>query len=122
MRLLVTGDRNWTDKATIRAALGAVISRPPVVLIHGAARGADRIAAKVGGEEFGFSILPFPAKWSQHGRAAGPIRNQLMLDGGQPDLCFAFHDNLGQSKGTKDMVERCRKAGVPVRIWRSKEA
>jgi hypothetical protein len=31
----------------------------------------------------------------------------------------ACHDNLTQSKGTKDMIEQAAAAGVPVRIVRS---
>lgn len=33
---------------------------------------------------------------------------------GQPDLVLAFHDNLSESKGTRDMVQRAKRAGVPV--------
>lgn len=44
-------------------------------------------------------------------RAAGPIRDQEMLDKGKPDLVVAFLGN----RGTADMVRRAREAGVPVR-------
>jgi hypothetical protein len=32
----------------------------------------------------------YVAQWKKHGRAAGPIRNQRMLDKGKPDLVVAF--------------------------------
>jgi len=35
-----------------------------------------------------------------------------MLDQGRPDIVLAFHTNINQSKGTKDMVERAKKAGI----------
>jgi hypothetical protein len=38
-----------------------------------------------------------------------------MLDQGRPDIVLAFHANISQSKGTKDMVERAKKAGIPSR-------
>lgn len=49
-------------------------------------------------------------------RQAGPIRNEQMLQEGQPDKVLAFHENLAQSRGTADMVRRAAKAGVPVEI------
>jgi len=40
-----------------------------------------------------------------------------MLDEGKPTYVLAFHDNLAESKGTKDMVTRAKKAGIPVEVW-----
>lgn len=59
------------------------------------------------------TILPFPAQWTTHGLAAGPIRNQQMLDAGHPTEVWAFHDRLTHSIGTRDMVNRAMKAGLP---------
>jgi hypothetical protein len=111
MRVLVCGDRNWTDEAAIARVLFNLPA--DTVLIHGAARGADSIAGRVG-ERLGFEVLKFPADWEKFGRAAGPIRNQQMLDEGKPDLVIAFHPNLAASKGTKDMVKKARKHGIKV--------
>jgi len=49
---------------------------------------------------------PYPADWETYGRAAGPIRNQKMLDSEQINLCVAFPGGAG----TADMVARCKKA------------
>ena len=129
LRLLVTGDRNWTDEEVIRAALGTVWHRQ-VILIHGAARGADKMAERVAKTMPHITdIVPYPAQWNRYHHGAGPIRNQQMLDEGKPDMCFAFHDNLRgdgpditvrASKGTRDMVERCQDAGILVMIWTTK--
>lgn len=43
--------------------------------------------------------------------AAGPIRNQHMLDIGKPDVVLAFPGG----RGTEDMIRRAEKAGVPVK-------
>lgn len=40
----------------------------------------------------------------------GPLRNQRMLEEGKPDLVVAFPGG----GGTKDMVRRAAKAGVPI--------
>ena len=55
-----------------------------------------------------------PADWGRHGRAAGPIRNQEMLDVGGHDLVVAVNRDWAKSKGTNDMVKRCERAGIPV--------
>jgi len=52
----------------------------------------------------------FLANWRTHGKAAGPIRNQQMLDEGRPHLVVAFPGGTG----TADMVRRAKAAGVPV--------
>lgn len=111
VKVLVTGDRNWTDKEMIEHVLSLWLT-PKDTLIHGAARGADILAGKAA-EEFGATVLPFSADWDKYGRAAGPIRNRQMLDQ-KPDLVLAFHDNLKDSKGTKDCCVEARKRKIPV--------
>lgn len=117
MRVLVTGDRNWDDAKIITEALQALPDDGCLhIIIHGAARGADSIAADIA-MRLGMTPAAFPAKWKEYGRAAGPIRNQQMLDEGQPELILAFHDDLLNSKGTKDMVRRALKAKFPILLY-----
>jgi hypothetical protein len=123
-KILVCGDRRWSNREKIaqqlrilKSTLISVVDGWQVgsfVVIHGAAKGADII----GGEEarrLGFEVEEYPADWS-FGRAAGPIRNQVMLEEGKPNLVLAFHSNIEESKGTKDMVKRARAAGIPTEI------
>jgi hypothetical protein len=115
MKVIVTGDRNWMDLAKIRE----VLSQFPADtrLIHGGCRGADEICGLVG-KELGFDIVEYPANWELYGKSAGPKRNQLMIDEGRktddPELtvCYAFHNDIKNSKGTKDMMRRTIKAGI----------
>ena len=81
-------------------------------IIEGDCRGADRMAGCLAAV-LGFKQKSFPANWAKYGRAAGPIRNQQMIDEGKPDLVIAFHENLRQSTGTKDMLEKALAAGIP---------
>ena len=111
MRLLVTGDRHWDDARLVCIALQKL---KPSKMCHGWARGADSIA-DIEGRRLGIDVQGFVAQWNQYGRAAGPIRNQQMLDEFRPTQVAAFHDDLEHSKGTKDMVRRAKKAGIPVR-------
>lgn len=127
MRILVCGDRNWDNYILIKnrlaqfhneIALGTgELNLPPhaFVIIDGMARGADtqgNLAAK----SLGMKVQRFPAQWQKYGKAAGPIRNQQMLTEGKPDFVLAFHNSLETSRGTKDMVNRARKAGIPVEV------
>lgn len=114
MRVLVCGDRRWRDKNTILTVLARLSDVDTV--IEGEARGADTLAREVA-EEYGISVLAFPANWNKYGRAAGPIRNKQMLDEGKPDLVIAFHNNITESKGTKNMLSQARERGIPTRLY-----
>jgi len=113
MKVLVCGDRHWTDRESIQRELESIDGIS--VVVHGAAKGADSIAADIA-HEMELGVDSYPAQWGRYGRGAGPIRNQQMLDEGRPDLVLAFHRNLSSSKGTKDMVTRAKKAGIKVRV------
>jgi len=69
--------------------------------------------------EYGFDVEVYAAEWYRFGKAAGPIRNQQMLDEGKPDLVVAFHNNLSRSRGTRDMINRAKKALIPVQVIES---
>lgn len=112
MRLLVSGDRRWDDRRLLFDTLDGL--EGVTELVEGCARGADRLAEEWAASR-GVWVRHCPAQWDKFGRAAGPLRNREMLAMG-PDQVVAFHDDLGRSKGTADMVAAARKAGVPVRI------
>lgn len=114
MRILICGDRNWDDPKPIAWLIrGLKFGPTDLVVIEGEARGADSLAGR-SAERQGVTVEKYPALWDEHGRAAGPIRNQQMLTEGKPDIVFAFHDDLEASKGTADMVMRALKSGLPV--------
>ena len=101
-------------------AIREVVASLPrdTIVIHGAAHGADMIADHYAAL-YGLAVLEYPAVWLRHGRAAGPIRNALMLREGKPDLAHAFVSSGPHglmSRGTADMVRRLDEAGVPVTI------
>ncbi len=98
------------DRAWLFRELDALrSSRGVTLLISGCARGADTLTIEWA-EAGGIEVARFPADWSTHGRAAGPIRNQQMLDEGKPELVVAFPGG----RGTADMVRRARAAGIEV--------
>lgn len=121
VRILVCGDRNYTDRDGLWAVLDGFRRETDgtLTIIEGGARGADQLASEwtEGKLHQGVRHLTFPANWNKYGKAAGPIRNQQMLDEGKPDLVLAFHDDFENSKGTRDMVKRAQKAGVMTRVF-----
>lgn len=117
MIVLVTGDRHWKDYNIIYRELSKY--PPGTVIFHGTAQGADTLA-DIAAERLGFKVVPFEPEWHIYGKGAGPIRNQKMLDrllaeNGEKKV-LAFHKNLAESKGAKDMVTRARKAGIEVEL------
>lgn len=110
MMIMITGSRYLQDKQLVSTVLSHY-DQDDVVLIHGAAKGADSLAHEVA-QELGWSIIEFPADWSL-GAKAGPLRNQAMIDM-VPDVVIAFP--LDNSKGTWDSVNRAIHERIPVHI------
>jgi UDP-N-acetylmuramoylalanine-D-glutamate ligase len=72
--------------------------------------GADYLA-KEWAELNEIPVHEHPADWKKHGKGAGPIRNQEMLDQ-HADLAMVVAFPGG--KGTEDMVKRAKAKSVPV--------
>lgn len=121
MRVLVTGDRNWRNAPVVMDALDQGIEMPrgrtheEITIVHGDARGADTYA-EVCAQLLMLHTDPHPAMWERDGRGAGPIRNQQMLDSGV-DYVLGFHNDIRSSRGTRDMLRRCARAGIPGRLF-----
>lgn len=84
----------------------------PTLVVEGGAHGADRHARQAA-RLMGIPVKTFPADWTKHGKRAGGVRNQQMLDTG-PELVIAFYPSTGITPGTADMIRRAMAAGVPV--------
>lgn len=109
-RVLVCGGRNYTDQAMLFGALDMEAeSRRLWRVIQGGANGADKLA-RMWAYSRKCEMENYPADWDKHGKAAGPIRNQQMIDEGKPTKVFAF----AGGRGTADMVRRAKAAGIPV--------
>lgn len=84
--------------------------RPIMIVVHGDAPGADRLA-KEWAQERGIEQEAHPADWKRLGEIAGPVRNDGMAQLGA-DGCIAFPGG----RGTADMCGRAEAAGIAV--WR----
>jgi hypothetical protein len=113
-RILVTGSRTWTDATTIAAVLRQWRA-PGAVLVHGGARrGVDRIAAGIW-RAWGLPTEEHGADWQRYGRAAGPIRNQPMVQAGA-DVCLGFLED--HSRSATHCADTAEDADIPTRRYR----
>ena len=112
MRVLVCGGRDYSDIDRVYTELDQIHRVTPIkCIIEGGAKGADYLASRWSAKHDLNEHARFSADWALHGRAAGPKRNQKMLDEGKPDLVMAFPGG----RGTADMVSRAKVAGIEVR-------
>lgn len=126
MIVVVTGGRNYTDRAAIYAALDQLHSQYPITMLReGDASGVDRICGEWA-DSHGVKHDRCPADWSnldapgaviRHGKhgpynaRAGHDRNQSMLDvEPKPQYGVAFPGGTG----TADMTKRMRASGITV--------
>lgn len=110
VRVLVCGGRDYDDAKTLDFYLTQINwQRPFTTLIHGAARGADTLAARWA-ERNAIPTEAYPADWDRDGKSAGPIRNLKMLAEGKPDLVIAFPGG----RGTAHMKKIARASKVQV--------
>lgn len=117
-RVLVTGSRHLNDRRLVADVLTSAWSHAgeptDVVLVHGdCPYGGANLLAEQYATSRGWRVEPVPADWRRIGRAAGPVRNQDMVDRGA-DLAVAFP--APGSRGTWDCLRRAESAGIPTRV------
>ena len=118
-RVLISGDRNGIDGAIIEREVRALIGRhgkTHLIGIGGGASGVD-LQCELTFKRHSVHFARVDALWDTRYRGAGPQRNTAML-GLQPDELIAFHIDIKNSKGTKDMVKQAEKLGIPTRVVR----
>lgn len=125
MKLIIAGGRDFQDYDLLEKECKIFIAEQTflkdgnvlglnasdITIISGKALGADLLGERFA-SKYGFEILEFPADWDSHGKAAGPIRNAEMAK--NATHCICFWD--GSSRGTKNMIENCKKFNLAYRI------
>ncbi len=108
---LICGGRDFADMTMFDSAMGDLVRLRgmPERIVQGGAKGADRMAVEWA-QRHAIEIFTVRPEWNRHGRAAGPIRNGIMLSKYKPHLVVAFPGG----KGTEDMIRRSHKADVDV--------
>jgi hypothetical protein len=127
--ILCCGDRNWTNKKLIKKWLkkkkpdaiveGGQYKSVPANIGYPRGRwivvGADYKAGVVA-DELGIPHFQCKANWEFYKKAAGPIRNGWMIKFMPVTEVLAFHNDIENSKGTKNMIQQAQKKGIPVTI------
>jgi hypothetical protein len=126
MRVLVTGSRDWGDRAKVREELNKALwvardRYEDLTLVWGhCPEGVDRQAFywALDWIEKGLDIQlePHPADWSgPRGKGAGYARNAEMVNLGA-DLCLAFIQD--ESAGATHTEQLARKAGIETKTFK----
>jgi len=121
MKLAVVGSRDFDDYELVARTIGthfyyminyihSGIDNDNEI-ISGGARGADKVGKQYA-LNCGLIYIEFPAEWNKHGKSAGFIRNQQIVNA--CDVVLAFWD--GKSKGTENTIALAKKAKKPTFI------
>lgn len=111
MYIIICGDRHWDHEYPIEEFIRTL--NRSVVIVHGNANGADKMAGRIA-KKYGHEVIAVPAEWDRYGRGAGPVRNRKMADEHEPELVVGYHDNISESKGTRDMILKvANKENIP---------
>jgi hypothetical protein len=110
-RVLFFGGRNYSNAAAIMWALEqlpAILGSSEFCVIHGDARGADKLTGECA-KARGIPLIVMPANWDFYGRPiAGTLRNTWVLDYAQPTYAVGFPGGPGSS----NMRKQCRERGL----------
>ena len=112
MKLAIVGSRTFNDYSLLLEAIENTISNETIdLIISGGAEGADKLAEKYA-KENNIPLQIFKPDWKKYGKAAGPIRNELIIQ--NADLVIAFWD--GESKGIQSSINLARKHNKECKI------
>lgn len=115
IRVIIAGSRycpeNSEELFIKISKLLSNLGKDNLEIVSGCARGADKLGENFA-KMFNIPIKRFPAKWEEHGRSAGPIRNKEMSN--YATHLIAFWD--GKSRGTKNMIDTATEDNLKVRV------
>lgn len=112
MKLAIVGSRSYRNYDAFRGIMNAWFGdTKDIEVVSGGAAGVDTLAEKWAIENQ-YPIRVFPADWETHGKKAGFLRNQDIVNG--CDAVVAFWDRC--SKGTKHTINLACDAKKPTLI------
>ena len=107
MKVAVIGSRGLNV-----SNLGDYLPQDTTEIISGGSKGIDSCAREYA-LSHGINLTEFLPEYEKYGRAAPLKRNITIIE--NADLVLAFWD--GRSKGTRFVIDNCRKMGVQVRVY-----
>ena len=121
--VIIAGSREFNDYELLKEScdfyLYNKLNDPNinVVIISGAARGADHLGEEYARER-GLLIKKVPANWDKYGKSAGYIRNTRMAAMANAAIVFLVSDK--ECKGSKMMIDIARRNNLLVRVIEKK--
>lgn len=114
MKILISGSREFNDyalaKEFIDGCLADLIKDEVFTVLSGGCRGADSLGERYAAEK-GYTVWKYPADWKRYGRAAGPIRNEIMVKTADVIICFPKKESRG-SRSVIALAEKYNKKSI----------
>lgn len=107
MKVAVIGSRGLSV-----SNLGRYLPENTTEIVSGGAKGVDTSAREYA-LSHGIKLTDFLPEYTKYGRSAPLKRNITIIE--YSDIVLAFWD--GKSRGTKFVIDNCRKLGVEVRVY-----
>lgn len=107
MKIAIIGSRNLMVEN-----LQQYLPENVTEIVSGGAKGVDT-CARAYARAKGLKLTEFFPNYEQYGRQAPLVRNDQIID--YADAVFAFWD--GQSRGTKYVIEACKKKNKKVTVY-----
>lgn len=107
MKVAVIGSRGLSV-----GDLGRYLPENTTEIVSGGAKGVDTSAREYA-LAHGIKLTEFLPEYTRFGRSAPLKRNITIIE--YSDIVLAFWD--GKSRGTKFVIDNCRKFGVEVRVY-----
>lgn len=111
MKLAVIGSRGFDNYQELCSQLDKIEGITEIV--SGGAKGADSLAEKYAHEK-GLKLAVFKPDYAKWGKGAPHVRNSEIV--AYCDVLVAFWD--GESPGTRSTIEKAKKAGKSVQIYK----
>jgi hypothetical protein len=113
-KLIIAGGRDFFDYNVFEKHVSLLTSNIEVdEIVNGGAKGADELGRWYA-KKNNIPLKIFYAKWIALGKKAGPIRNEEMAQ-------YATHAIIfwdGNSRGSKSMIDMCKKYNIAYRVVR----
>jgi len=118
MKLAIVGSRTFTDYILLEQIILANYDVNSIEqIISGGAIGTDTLAEKFG-DKYKIPKTIFKPDWNLHGRSAGLIRNDLIIE--SADEVIAFWDGI--SKGTLYSINFAKKNNKKTIVYNFKQS
>jgi len=118
MKTIIAGSRSILGYDVVKGFIDS-LDLEITEVVSGTAKGVDTLGEQYA-KEYNIPIKRFPADWNKYGNAAGPIRNEQMIDYvGEEGQVIIIWDGI--SRGTLSTIRLAKAKNIPLYIKVIKE-